>query len=570
MRLIEIAERVSDSPEKMLDMLDSVDVCSLKESDRYFHALLCIKAKDKAYVRHTTDSVILRVIAYYSRHKGSGFYPEALYYGGRVYSDIGDAPTALRYFQDALDALPEGKDDGFRATILAQTGWLLNSMRIYSEAARYLEEAITLRSDNSDSIKIMYDTQLLGAICVHQKDYEKADSCIRKALYLANKVSPIDTLQQNMYLAAIHMERNNMDSALYYIRRISPPTGKKYRNMINAYAANIYLQAGISDSAYIYAQRLISSGDVNYQKNGYYIILNPKLRSLSSPDSLLSYSLAYNEVLDEYLDRHDGEQMTIQSSLYNYQIHERERTKAEEAKRKYMYAAVISLILVLLLCIAMLYIRNRSMRTILQYHKALDDIKSLKKTISAKQDELSVIDLQIPDNRVMSFSQQTPSQPKEKLFIDENKTPLSDEDRDKYVLRERLKEELLTLQKAGEAKKEVPESILSSSVYDQLQKYLQEEKRIPDSDKLWFGLEEEVLKVSPEFKSGLYLLVGDKLKEDAYHMALLIKCGMTPTELTVLVGRSKGAVSSRRGYICEMIFGQKLGAKVMDDIIRLL
>ncbi|MDE6633579.1 MAG: hypothetical protein K2K23_11320, partial [Muribaculaceae bacterium] len=101
-RLLEIAEKVSDSPKEMLERLDSIDVSSMKESDRYFHALLSIKAKDKAYIQHTSDSVILKVIDYYSGHKGSGLYPEALYYGGRVYSDIGDAPTALRYFQDAL------------------------------------------------------------------------------------------------------------------------------------------------------------------------------------------------------------------------------------------------------------------------------------------------------------------------------------------------------------------------------------------------------------------------------------------------------------------------------------
>ena len=126
-RLLEIAETVSACPEEMLARLDSMDVGSMKESDRYFHALMRIKAQDKAYVVHTSDSVILRVIDYYSRHKGSGHYPEALYYGGRVYSDIGDAPTALSYFQAALDALPEGKDDNLRSRIYSQMGSLLNS-----------------------------------------------------------------------------------------------------------------------------------------------------------------------------------------------------------------------------------------------------------------------------------------------------------------------------------------------------------------------------------------------------------------------------------------------------------
>ena len=55
--------------------------------------------------RISTDSLIRTVLEYYEKHPGSEQYPEALYYGGRVYSDLGDSPTALRYFQHALDAL---------------------------------------------------------------------------------------------------------------------------------------------------------------------------------------------------------------------------------------------------------------------------------------------------------------------------------------------------------------------------------------------------------------------------------------------------------------------------------
>ena len=515
-RLLEIAEKVSDSPEEMLARLDSMNTGSMKESDRYFHALMRIKAQDKAYVKHKSDSLILRVINYYSRNKNSGYYPEALYYGGRVYSDIGDAPTALRYFKDALDALPEDGDKRLKATVLVQAGWLLNSVHLYREAARYMNEAGTLVSESLDSMHIMMSSQLLGAIYMHSKDFERADSCIREALYIAEKISPTDTVQQYMYLAAIHMEQGRMDSALYYIRRITPPVGTKYRDMINDYAANIYFLSDHPDSAYAYAQRLISTGEVNRQRNGYHIILNPKLRSITPSDSLLSYTLAYSEVLDRYLALHDGGQVAIQSSLYNYHIHERERLKAEEAKRWYMYVAIALIILVLMLSVAILYVRNRNIRVLLQYHNALDDIECLKKTILAKK-EISVdSDMQIQDNCDVNGLLITSSPPDEKLCDDEKETLLSDATREK--LREKLKVELLALQKAGEAKKEVDERIRSSSAYGRLQEYLSADRRIPDSDSLWIGLEEEVLNVSSNFKSGLYLLSGDKLKEDAYHM----------------------------------------------------
>lgn len=564
-RLLDIARKVSESPQEMQARLDSIDVASLKESDKYFHALLRIKALDKAYVKHTSDSVILRVIDYYSKHKGSGHYPEALYYGGRVYSDMGDAPTALRYFQDALDALPEGKDNDLKSCIYSQMGSLLNSLWLYKEATASMEESIKIKMVDGDSLNLMRDMQMLGAIYMHAKDYDLADSCFRAAREIAVGISHRDTVVQDMYIAGAELYSGNVSGALNGIRDVLSNLPEKKRDMVYSYASQIYLEAGFPDTTYLFAVNLIKSRNNDYRMVGYNMLLSPELRKYSSSDSLLSYSLTYSGVLEEYLGMHDAQQATMQTSLYNYQTHERERNKAEESKRIYMSAAYGAIFFVLILCVIILYLRNRNIKTYLKYRKALDDISLLKKAIAEEIDAGK--EKKAP---IQAIHIETKTQPEEINSDDDLVVQITKEDMEKNVLRERLKEELLTLQKAGKAKKEVPESILSSYAYNGLIRYLKAEKRIPDSDELWNDLEEEVLNVSPKFKSGLYLLTGDRLKTDAYHMALLIKCGMTPTDLTVLVGRSKGAVSSRRGYICEMIFGQKLGTKVMDDIIRLL
>lgn len=97
-RLIDIASTISDSPQEALTRLDSIDYGKLSEADRHYYDLLSIKATDKAYITHKSDSLTLDVIDYYSRNSEDGLYPEALYYGGRVYSDLGNYPTALEFF----------------------------------------------------------------------------------------------------------------------------------------------------------------------------------------------------------------------------------------------------------------------------------------------------------------------------------------------------------------------------------------------------------------------------------------------------------------------------------------
>lgn len=98
-RLARISDTISDNPALAIRSLDSIRPETLTDADRHFYDFLWIKANDKAYVKHRSDSLILDVIDYYSSRKSDPCYPEALYYGGRVNSDLGDYPTA--FFSDA-------------------------------------------------------------------------------------------------------------------------------------------------------------------------------------------------------------------------------------------------------------------------------------------------------------------------------------------------------------------------------------------------------------------------------------------------------------------------------------
>lgn len=568
-RLLEIAEKVSDSPEEMLARLDSMDVASFGESDRWFHALMRIKAQDKAYIRHTSDSVILRVIDYYSRHPKSGLYPEALYYGGRVYSDIGDAPTALRYFQDALDALPENADNGFRATVLSQNGRLLNALRLYKEAALCLKQVTKLQENIGDSVKLMQNTQLLGAIYMHTEDYESADSCFMTAYSLAKIISHPDTLIQTMYMAATALYRDDILRSLQKIRKVLEKIPIRWEDMIYSYASQIYLKADIPDSAYLYSMKLIKNDNIDYQRIGYDIVLNSSLSYFSSPDSLRSYTQSYRDVIDAYLYRHDAQQAIMQTSLYNYQTHERERNNAEKTKNIYMYATVMALIVALVLCVGILYLRNRKMKLYLKYHNSLDNIEQLQNSLSLTETKLKKYRKAVEEME----AEKKVEIPKPDDKTTNSKTgdiPFAKKETEEEQLRAQLKERLLALQRAGKVTKNKPEDILDTSVFARLQEYISAEKGIDIADDIWLEVENAVLRVSPEFKSRLSMLIGGKMKIDLYHMALLVRCGFMPIHIGYMLGRSKSAMSSRRGYICEKIFGQKYGAKVMDDIINVL
>ena len=136
--LTRVAGLVSEDPKAALAMLDSVDTRQLPDADRHYHDFLFVKARDKAYVTHESDSLVLDVIDYYSSRPGDSLYAEALYYGGRVYTDLGDYPTALQYYQRALDNLVAATDtDDLRVRLNSQIGMLLETLRLDDKAVPY-------------------------------------------------------------------------------------------------------------------------------------------------------------------------------------------------------------------------------------------------------------------------------------------------------------------------------------------------------------------------------------------------------------------------------------------------
>lgn len=415
----------------------------------------------------------------------------------------------------------------------------------------------------------MRDIQLLGAVYMHADDYDKADSCFRKAREIAVAISHRDTVIQDMYMAGIELCRGNISEALNGIRSVARKMLDKKRDIVYAYASQIYLDVGIPDTAFLFACKLLGSTNNDYRKNGYKLLLDPALREYSSTDSLISYTLAYEKVLDEYFAKHDAGQVTIQTSLYNYQIHERERRKADETKQIYMYVAGLALIFVLVLCVCMLYLRNRRMKLRLDYHNALSNIDLLESSLSSTQAELTkykmvVEEMEAEKNAILSELNIESLDSK----VVENFSVKKESEEDS--LRNELKERLLRLQKAGEAKKNDPKEILATSIYSRLKDNIENDTWLPENDEVWIDIENTVLQLSPDFKNNLTLLIGGRIKPDVYHLSLLLRCGFGPTATGTLLGRTKGAVSSRRGYICEKIFGEKMGAKVMDDIINLL
>ena len=504
-RLLNIEQCASNAPKEAWDSLGAINSDILSKKDKHYYDFLTVKVADKAYITHSSDSLILKVIDFESKHQDLGRYPEALYYGGRVYSDLGDYPTALQFFHLSLNSLENHKNLELKSRVLSQTGRLLTSMSLYEEAIPYIKEALEIEQE--DTIKFIHDLLLLGGTYLRSGSYSSAECNFRKAYYLSDGFSNQLFAKSKMYLAAVKYRTGQLDSAIYFIKDTPYKVNPLIRNSALGYASTIYLDAGALDSAYIYANKLIHSPNEDHKEIGYQVILSPELRNYIQADSLNNYICNYRTLLEEYYDDNMAQLTINQQAFYNYQLHVKRLSLAEDSN-KFLIKLIIGFSFILFSSsLIILYLKNRNKSNIIKLQNALYNIDRLEKSLQSQENH------------------PTKAACHEELDYRINQPKTIAE------LRERLKNRLLYLYNNSPHQNILSPKILQSEPYNKLQTLISKGAELKENSKLWEDLESIILDVSPNFKSNLQLLVGGTLTSYDLHTCILIKCGIAPTQM---------------------------------------
>lgn len=605
-RLRHIAELADSNPAEALDSLRAIDAGTLSSGDLHLYDFLSVKIPDKAYIRHTSDSLIIKVMEYETRNKSNGRYPEALYYAGRVYSDMGDYPQAIHYFQNALDALsPDVENSDLRANISSQYGRLLTSMGLYRDAIPHINTTLEIDKANNDTVNLIHDLQLLACNHLNAGNLEEAEQIFKQTLLCGRDLSKASHAKSLMYLAYIKSKQGQLDSALYYIHDVPSTIYPEIYEHAIGIAANIYMNAGLNDSALFYARHLICSEDSLSRENGYNILLNPQLASAIPKDSLLRYVNDYHILLHRRFNRQSAQLTINQQTMYNYQSHVLQKELAVKKLENLRIWTTGSIIAILIIISIIFIVKNNIKGSIIHLQKSLIDLKELRNkqtTVNTKITGQPDIDLsdkpEISNNSSISYnsgvsdmsdisvipdiadsSDTTEDQSQVSETINETQADFSTTDKPHKIigetktqkqLRELLQKELIELYNNSSTKQEVDKDILQSDVYWKFKTLIEKGVLLKVDDALWLELEQVVLTTAPTFKSNLLLLLSEKVSISELHTALLIKCGFRTNEMMVLLGKSNGAIGSRKVHLGIRAFDQKLKTEMITSIIRAL
>lgn len=128
-----VADSLTETnPQRAVAMLDSMApmMTVAPKHEQMFHRLLQIKAANKSYIKHSSDSTILSLVEYYETKGDKRLLPEAYYYAGKIYRDLNDAPRALEYYQKALD-ITDKKNIKKKSSICNHIGRLFLNQNLY-------------------------------------------------------------------------------------------------------------------------------------------------------------------------------------------------------------------------------------------------------------------------------------------------------------------------------------------------------------------------------------------------------------------------------------------------------
>lgn len=553
-KLKQIDSLAESQPDSAVAIIKIINRDTLLGNDnKYYFDLLEIRSNDKAYIAHTSDSAILSVINYFENHDFNDLLPVAYYYGGRVYSDLGDAPQALEYFHKALDC--PNINSHTMAVAYAQIAGIYNEQKVFDLAIPAYKKAIELNSKNNNYNGIIYNTQGLGNIYSKKEEEDSALILYNEALKLAEKIK--NTKLSNslrLSIGKFHINKNNYVDAYDILSSVQSNQLREDSIVITNTFAHLYYRLNNVDSTIYYCSKLIKSQSLNAQLNGYNILANLHIHNNQTKDAYDAIVMS-TRLSDSIRKINTPYEIRQLSSIYNYQIRERENNKlkqeAQEYEIKIIYLCGSIIIVIFISLIAIIFIRKR------------------KRIIKLKLQNVEMLLKQSND-----FSENTIAKNKEKISQLESQIKSINSENTSLIQELKIQKKLLELnnEKAIIYKNQKNDAILVFNNDTFVKEVHNRLKNAPEgknilSEKEWNTLIDKINNLFPAFVDTLHNLPF-KFNSYEFRVSILLKTQFTPKEIARLTNHTDASVSMTRARLHKKLTNTNSHASDWDKFIN--
>jgi tetratricopeptide (TPR) repeat protein len=524
-------EQAPDSSLALLQKIESPETLSGEPQARW--CLLITQAKDKNYIKQTSDSIIRIAVAYYEKTKKTDYLIKSYYYAGSTYFDLGDSPRAQEFFLKALTVGSKSDNHAILGRIYGNLGSIYIFQDLYDTGLDFEKKAAECFFHLNDSTNIGRTLQNIGRVYT-------ATGQIDSALYYYLEALPFTTPENKVAIyneiGDLYIHKDDYTKAYEYIMQsLASLTPNSHAIPVYYNLGEYYRLTSQYDSSIYYLNKCLQSTSV-YSVGGAYLNLALIEEARSNWKESAYYYKKYQQLQDSLLYISKAENLQQIQSFYNYQLIEEEKIFHQQTAYKntiYLYRLAI---LAIILLIAIIYLWN-------YFQKKRRCEREQNEKLLHQEREQSEKLLQIKEQERM----ETEEHLKEKEHMVE---ALVVSLGDKKQLNEIVGKDLLKEFHSSELYKEFMNKAIKASKLD------------------WEGLEGRIEKISPTFAARIKILY-PAIDYVELRLCYLKKTGFAVKDIKRILNlKSSSAVSNKWGRLYNKITKEVGGISDMDDFIR--
>lgn len=538
-----------DSAKVAIKLLDKVkpQLNDFSKAQRMRYQLLYHKAKNKADILFSSDSIMKNVVAYYEKHGTSNERMLAYYMLGCVYRDIHEAPLALEYYNKATEQADTVSQDCDYSTLY----------RIYSQMGvlfekQYLFNQEFIAYNKATKYAYMAKDTLNALLCYMNSyiDLNQNDSIIARNLRAANLLRKHGyNYYANMAFGSnypYYIKKNDYikaKEAFEEYKKINFEGNSNYKDASAYLLYNegmYYLFANQLDSAhisfqksYIYAQSYSNKCAATKGLAKYYTKTNHSALAAK-------YALLSSEYNDSSLYELRESQLQQMQAMYDYSRNQKLAKEAEyKAKQRLntIYLIIISSCLILLSAV---YIYRKNIRK--RNHKLL---------VAQRLYKASILKLQTTKTELAHLKNL-------------NETKIAALIKEKEAIIENFQKEINQYESihSGRNLVEINKQLMDTFVYKKLA-YIECHPQEKITDETWDNLEETLEGMIPSLAN-----IKLKLSKKEYRICLLIRLHFSPSAISCFMQCNLPDISMSRKRMLSKLCEKDGKPKELDEYIQ--
>ena len=538
-------------PDSALALLETLadSMSNAPQETQMYYRLLTIKAEDKLYMPHTTDSVILSIVDYYRKKGDKERLIETYYYLGGTYRDMNDISRALKAYHQGIEVGEDTEQTLLQGMTYGQMGILFAYQELYDESRNMIRKALCCYGGLGDSVRYANTLATLARTYDGKNEKDSAFYYYKESYRIARKYEK-DKLADGIAgeMGCFYYDEGQIGLAKQTLLKVLPAE-RKAGNVLLC-LGSIYKDEGQVDSARYYWGEVLKYGNLHKQCYANYYLTD--LEKTQGNEVLsLAYDKQYRILQDSInaITRTDAVEKLHLS--YSFQ-HEEQKNHQLDLKNESYLKKIYLLLFVLLFSIALGVIVIQRIR--IRKQKAIEQEKRLR-LIQEEQYKHSLAYMRENERKLQEVERQLVEAAKQ-----------NDTLRQELLLSQRKVLETSGHQSAAllSNRELLEDAFRRSDVYAFFHQAEQEELKVQEED--WDALRTAIDIAYPQFTDRLYELCS-KLSQRELYICYLIKLSLNCMSMTRILICTPSAISQARKRLYKKISGREGTGEDLDKLI---